>query len=283
MDLFRKHMDLNGVVAGGEGESPGAGAGRARGRGPVAQVEVLWGGVAGRAHRLGRRGSQDACASVRCGDVVAAAVADGCSAGAHSAVGAGVGARIAAAAAARRAAAGTTWDSLPAQVLAELIAALAQLARAACVDDEDAAAFVAEGLLATMQVAVLRGDEACVFGVGDGVVLVDERLIVIEQGDAPDYPAYALFPAMAAPRLVVHHVGSLRAGVVLGSDGCRELLARADELLADGRPVGDLAAHLADPRTRPNPSLLHKRLFAWAEQRGAPSDDCTLVVLRRTP
>ena len=271
------------LLAHGHGGITSATQGSAQGMTRAEQVEILGAGVAGRAHRRAGRGSQDAWASVCCGDVVAAAVADGCSAGAHSAVGAGVGARVAAATAARRAAAGADFDTLPAQVLAELIAALTQLARAACVDDEDAATFVAEGLLATVQVAVLRGDEACVFGVGDGVVLVDERLVVIDQGDAPDYPAYALFPSMAAPRLVVHHVGSLRAGVVLGSDGCRELLARADELLADGRPVGDLAAHLADPRTRTNPSLLQKRLFAWAEQRGAPSDDCTLVVLRRTP
>lgn len=245
--------------------------------------EVLGGGVAGRSHRVSGRGSQDAWASVRCGEVLAAAVADGCSAGAHSAVGAGVGARVAAAAAARRAAAGVPWDELPTLVLAELAGLLAQLARAACVDDEDAAGFVTDALLATLQVAVLRGEEACVFGVGDGVLLVDERLVILDQGDAPDYPAYSLFPAMAAPRLCVHHAGPLRTGVVLGSDGCRELLARAGERLADGRPVGDLAQHLADRRTRTNPSLLQKRLFAWAEQHGAPHDDCTLVVLRRTP
>ncbi|MBI1945764.1 MAG: protein phosphatase 2C domain-containing protein [Deltaproteobacteria bacterium] len=256
MDLFSNNKDIN--------------------------VAIAAGGVAGRAHRRAGGGSQDAFAWVTAGRVTAAAVADGCSAGAGSALGAGVGARLGAAHAARRAAAGEELAELPRSVVADVVAELARLARACALDDDGASRLVADALLATLHVCVVRGGEWCAFGVGDGVVLVDDELVVLDEGDAPDYPAYALFPSLPAPRVRVHHCGAVRRGIVLGTDGCKELLARQHETLPNGTAVGGLADQLADERWAKNPSLLHKRLFAWAEHAGAPGDDCTLVVLRRS-
>lgn len=239
--------------------------------------------LTGAAHRHGDRGNQDAAARAQGPGVTAVAVADGCSAGAGSALGAELAVRVAVACAVRCVASGTPLEALPARVLDEVVAELAHLARACAVDVEHAGAMVGDALLATLHVGVARPGDWCVFGVGDGVVQIDDALTVLDQGDAPDYPAYALFPTMAAPRLRVHHLGAVAHGIALGTDGCRELLARRHEVLHDGTPVGDLGALLRDPRWAKNPSLPHKRLRAWATQHGGPHDDCTMVLLRRTP
>jgi hypothetical protein len=224
--------------------------------------------VTGRAHRLMGRVSQDACVTLRHAGVTVAAVADGCSSGAHSELGAGVGARVAAAAAARRAATGAALSALPALVLADWTEELTRLARL-CVpetsDTELFGALVNDAWLATLLVVVARGDHAIVFGVGDGVVSVNGSVTHIEQGDAPDYPAYALFPEMTPPRLVVHHEGPFFE-IVIATDGARGFEA-------------DLLHAVREPRLKTNPSLLQKKLNMLRDAARAPDDDCTLAVL----
>jgi Protein phosphatase 2C len=224
--------------------------------------------VTGRAHRLMGRVSQDACVTLQHAGVTVAAVADGCSSGAHSELGAGVGARVAAAAAARRAASGTALSELPALVLADWTEELTRLARLCAPDPADAelfAAVVNDAWLATLLVAVSRGDRAIVFGVGDGVVSVNGRVTQLEQGDAPDYPAYALFPEMTQPRLVVHHDGPFFE-IVIATDGARGF-------------EQDLLHAAREPRLKLNPSLLQKKLNMLRDAARAPDDDCTLAVL----
>ncbi len=251
--------------------------------GPATIFNTAAATLTGAAHRQGDRGNQDAWARVHGAGVSAVAVADGCSEGAGNALGAALAARLAVACSARRVASGASLAELPTQVLHDVVGELARLARACALDDEHAGSVVGDALLATVHVAVACHGAWCVFGVGDGVVLVDDVLTVLDEGAAPDYPAYALFPALPAPRLRVHHLGPVARGIVLGTDGCKELLARQHEPLPDGTPVGDLAAHLRDTRWSKNPSLVQKRLRAWAAEHGAPRDDCTLVVLRRSP
>lgn len=240
--------------------------------------------VAGKGHRRAGRGAQDAWALVRSGDVVAAAVADGCSAGGRSQVGAGVGARFAAACAARRALEGAPLHELPALVLEALVPELGRLAAQLGIDAHDAAEreeILAEYLLFTVHVALVRGDDAVVFGVGDGVVSVDGAVRVLEQGPAPDYPAYALVPSLPRPRVEVHHRGPFTTSLAIATDGAVELLRAEERVLADGRALGGLQALEQDDRFLKNPSLAQKRLHAWCEQTGGPEDDCTVVVLRR--
>ena len=223
----------------------------------------------GRAHRHCGRGTQDAASLVASPDgrVAAAAVADGCSAGARSEVGAGLGARFVCAAAVRRVRAGVPLAELPHVVIADLVDELAHLARA--LDGGDLARVIEEHLLFTVHAIVVAADEGVVFGVGDGVVSIDGHARVIDQGAAPDYPAYALFPSMAAPRVLVHHLGPF-ASAAVATDGAHEVLA-------------DLAAFEREERFVRNPSLAQKRMRAWCDTGGGPVDDCTIAVVRTAP
>lgn len=241
--------------------------------------------VIGRSHRRQGRGGQDAWAarpiddgSSQGGCVLA--VADGCSAGRANEIGAGVGARAAVVSAARRVASGTSLEELPAIVIADVVEEVGRLARALAIDPDDAAQSIEEALLFTLHVAVVVRGRCVVFGVGDGVIALDQQVIVIDQGAAPDYPAYALFSGLAKPRLLVHSMGVAPRAMALCTDGARELIARAHEPLADGAPVGGLAWFLRDARCVRNTSLAQKRLQAWVDTTGGPVDDCTLVVWR---
>ena len=239
----------------------------------------------GKAHVRAERACQDAHA-VLIGDASAIAVCDGCSGGARSELGAGVGARFVVAACVRALRAGTPLDDVPARAIDELTAELGRIASALAIDGGDAcerARIVEEHLLFTVQAAVIVRDECVVFGVGDGVVAIDGVVRAIDDGAAPDYPAYALFPAMRAPRLVVHHRGAFASSIVVGSDGARELLDAAHVPLRDGTALGGVDAFVRDERFVRNPSLAQKRFHAWcASEGGGPVDDCTVAVVRRT-
>ncbi len=241
---------------------------------------VLTASVPGRAHRRLGRGGQDVTAMVDDGACVAVCVADGCSAGARSEVGAGVGARFVAADAARRVREGATLAALPALVMGALVHELRRLTRALAVDEGDVAAVVEEHLLFTVVAAVATGDSAVVFGAGDGLVSVDGRVIVLDEGPAPDYPAYALFDGRL--RAHVHHVGSFSSSLAVCSDGAGELIAARDAVLADGTALGGLAEFERGARYLHNKSLAQKRMNAWCAC-GGPVDDCSVAVIRRGP
>jgi hypothetical protein len=198
-------------------------------------------------------------------------------------MGAGVGARVAVASAVRHRGRGTALIDFPALVLADVVGEVRRLARAMAADAEDAARVVEEALLFTLHVAVTGSGaeqgQCVVFGVGDGVVSIDGRVCWVDQGDAPDYLAYALFPDMAQPRLLVHHLGPF-ASVAICTDGARELVDRAHEALPDGTALGGLAWFERDERILRNASLAQKRLLSWCDATGGPVDDCTVVVIR---
>lgn len=245
--------------------------------------------VIGRSHRRQGRGGQDAWAGrpLKGGGYVVA-VADGCSAGRANEIGAGVGARAAVVSAARRIACLQQGErleldalrALPAVVVADVIEEVRRLARALAVDADDAAQSIEEALLFTLHVAVVTNDRCVAFGVGDGVVCIDDDVIVVDQGAAPDYPAYSLFTGLAQPRVLTHYVGRAPRALALCTDGARELIARADERVGDGTSVGGVAWFMHEERCVKNTSLAQKRLQSWVEHTGGPIDDCTLVVIR---
>lgn len=239
------------------------------------------GSVTGRAHRLAERDGQDGFALVARPDVVAAIVTDGCSSGRQSEVGARLGAGWVAAlvpacfegvrdeASARAAA-----DSLTERLVARIDLG----ARSLHPEDALDPAVLAESFLFGFLAAVVTREIAIVFGVGDGVAVVDGAPTVLDPGpdNAPPYPAYALLGAPVAPAIL--HVGPTEAlaFAAVATDGAAPLVAPTPD-----RPA--LAELAADPRLSRNPSLLRKRLVVLAD-RATFGDDATVATLvRRTP
>lgn len=248
-------------------------------------LEVAAGSALGREHRRTDRPNQDAFAIRRSAGAVAAAVCDGCGSGAHSELGARLGANLLAASALARVAPladladEVAWRGVCDEVLARLEPVVAALAAS-----DDAAArraAVAEHLLFTALVAVVTPAGAAVLAVGDGVVVLDGAVTVLGDGDdAPGYLGYELCGG-TVERAVIAAPGA--DTLVLATDGARGLLDHAGAPLPGGRgPVLDLAALAGEPRVWRNPDALRRRLaVASAGDGGVLHDDTTVVALRR--
>jgi len=234
------------------------------------------GSVTGREHRRAERDGQDGHAVVVTPDVVAAIVTDGCSSGARSEIGARLGAGWLAALVEQRFGHGVRDAehavTLARAVTAELLVRLGLLARSLDAAGDVVAARIDESLLFGFLAAVVTPAVTIVFGVGDGIVVVDGLVTSIDPGpdNAPPYVAYGLLdPARAVP--VVHFVGPTAdvSVVAVATDG-----------LAPIAP--SLASLASDPRYAANPSLLRKRLVVLSDG-GTFSDDATVAVVRRRP
>ena len=249
-------------------------------------VYVAQGSLPGAHHRLSWRNNQDAVATVERPGLWCGVVSDGCGSGAFSEL----GARLVVQATTQWALAANLddnggdarrWaDDCCTNVVERLRVVLPHRLPL----DGDAA-FIRDHLLATLLVAVVTSERAAVFGIGDGVVVVDgdAKVIAPNAGNAPNYLAYRLLDVDHAAHDDVAPVVHLDADVELvhqlwlGTDGAEALLDHDDDVLEDGRARGGLATWAdADDKVWRNPSVLQKRLRRLAQNHLL--DDDTSVV-----
>lgn len=223
--------------------------------------------VLGRSHARTGRNNQDAFAIGEASGWMAAVVADGCSAGSSSEVGARLGARFAVERLLELVGQGTTPEQLGNQFKARLLADLRKLVELA---GGDAASFIGEHLLFTVLAAAWNGDRAVVLAAGDGLVAVDGQLQVLDSGpsNAPAYLAYGLLRESPAPTVL--HAGPART-VALGSDGVAELVRAEPEAFE---------ALLDEELVFANPFTLQRRFNVWSNKQRLFQDDATLVLMR---
>jgi hypothetical protein len=219
-------------------------------------IEIAAASVLGREHRRIDRPCQDAFA-IRCGaGVTVAVVCDGCGSGAHSELGARLGAHVFARALGTRLEVGARVEDPDVWRAAcdDLVARLGSLAPEVSIADH---------LLFTLLAAAITPVGSAVLAVGDGVIACDGDVRVIEaEGDAPPYLGYELVGTRVAiePRCIDARE------IVLATDGARPMFPEL------ARP-GD--------RYFANPDALRRRL--WIASRDPDAglfDDATVVALR---
>jgi hypothetical protein len=256
----------------------------------LSRFDIAGGSVTGRGHALAGRGNQDAYAFHADGDRLVAAVCDGCGSGAHSEVGAQLGARMVTSLLLRRLAEGASpaddaiWEALR----GDLLSALRPAAVAA---GDHLPTTVSDLLLFTIVGVAIAGDAGVVFAAGDGVVAVDGEIRRLGPfpGDAPPYVGYGLLGDREAPPITVVSAFSPSQvqSILIGTDGACAL-ADAD----GGRMLRDLweeERHFRNRDALRRTLALHNREEArpiWAERRferkkGLLEDDATVVVIRR--
>lgn len=222
--------------------------------------EIAAASVIGRDHRRVDRPCQDAYAIRRAGDVTVAVVSDGCGSGAHSELGARLGANVLATALAQGLARGDdrAWDDACDAVLACLAELVPVLA-----DDLETA--IGQHLLFTLVAVAMTPAGAAMMVIGDGVVIVDGVVQVLDAGpdNAPAYLAYELLGR--APERVRIAAPDARE-IVVATDGAAAI---ADELRA------------LDDRFFANPDALRRKLVLAGREPGVLADDCTVVAVRR--
>jgi hypothetical protein len=261
---------------------------------------VVLGTVTGREHRRLGRNNQDAVAVAHADGLLVVALADGCSAGARSEVGAELSVRWVTERlpALYEASGRRLGPELVERVCDGLTGFLGVMAALSGVEHDHGGAppplrQIADLLLATLLVAAVDKASAVIFGVGDGVAFVNgvRRSPAEAPERAPAYLAYRLLGAGAfeseaspdcAPRL--HWAGPAQDlhSVVLGTDGVHDLLRAEGHPLPDGSTWRGLEELLADPHLLTNRSLVQKRLRVLGDLPGLLPDDTTLALLRRS-
>jgi hypothetical protein len=250
--------------------------------------EIAGGSVAGRAHALAGKPNQDAYAWIERDGVLVAAVCDGCGSGAHSEVGAQLGARIVTARLAQRLLDGGALDSasLWSDLRADVLGALRGVATAM---GGRLSEVVSEHFLFTVVGLALEGERGCLFAAGDGIAAVDEAVIQLGPfpRNEPPYLGYGLLNPEAPGFSVIRSFASAEVqSLLIGTDGAADL---------EGLAHTPLRTFWEDDRHFHNRDAVRRRLALlnreaqkplWAERRierepGLLGDDTTVVVVRR--
>jgi hypothetical protein len=239
--------------------------------------------VSGARHLRMARNGQDAAASWVGDGAGAIVVCDGCGSSPSSEVGARLGAQLVIAALAARLRAGERPAALWNGVRAQVAAALRSLADAM---PGGRAAAIREHFLFTIVAAAVRGDEACVWAIGDGAFGCGDRGAargVVTLGpfedNQPPYLAYDLLDMPQPARLEV--VDAASGAVAVATDGVAEIGLAAlldDATLAHGDGLRRRLAVLARGGER----------IDWNARRvirtpAALQDDGAVAVLRWQP
>jgi len=228
------------------------------------------GSIVGRDHARAHRAPQDACMIHVCSEGVALAVADGCSSGRATEV----GAALAATWIARNAFAAA--HASPAERVAHLerglLAYLRAVATALSPSDATWPATVHDFFLCSLLGAVVTASDTVVFGAGDGLYAIDGATTVLDPGpdNAPDYLAYALVDRPSSLRIHAVVPTASLTSLVLATDGAIPLTT-----------CGELDAMARDPRYAKNASLLRKRLVVLGAIEKRLHDDTAIALLAR--
>lgn len=240
------------------------------------KFELRAGSVIGQEHIFRQTNCQD---KYRCGEVVAESqryllgvVCDGCSSGPQSEVGAALLAEFSIREITRMLEDGWAVEQVPAGFYERILAFLQNLSHLVLGDapsKAEIAGFTGTYLLATILGFIVGEEKTVIFAAGDGLAIVNDRVLVRDEGNAPRYPAYGLVdPAFlegkAATRTQFEVISLDTAQVerlAIWTDGFNPALA-------------DQIWNLGGPRS------LQRKLNVWARQK-LFSDDTTGITVAR--
>lgn len=235
-------------------------------------IALAAGSVIGRDHRIVPKNCQDGFHVKNRGSITVGVVTDGCGSGAHTEVGAHIGARLVCEAVlAERERVEFISDIRWDRVLGDVVSTLHVLARQM---GESLSAVVNEFLLFTVVGVVMDDAEAGFFNFGDGVIQINQQQIELGPfpGNEPPYLGYCLvgssLPSVDPDALtfrVVHTIPLADLGYFLiGTDGVMDLIR------AEGKPKPGSEELIApirefvDDKCFSNEVLLSRRLLLVA-------------------
>jgi hypothetical protein len=261
----------------------------------VASFDIAAASVIGREHVRTGRNNQDSLHVCTQGEVLAAVVTDGCGSGAHSEVGAQLGARCVGRAvhAVLGQGVGVEEPEFLERVSAQVLKFLGSLT------EQLGTSLVGEHLLFTVVGAVVTPRSTLVFSAGDGLWALNGEVHALGPfpGNAPPYLAYGLLPEgrVKLERQALVPTDEVVA-LMLGTDGAADLSKLTEAKVPESEePVGPLSQFWTNERYFQNPDALRRRLSLLGRESvkadftarrmvrtpGLLADDTTLIVLRR--
>lgn len=231
--------------------------------------------VIGQNHWFYHRNCQDAVARHQADDRLVAFVADGCSEGRHSEVGAQLTVLSLLNATHSLLDRGVPVSELPDLLYQHLLfSQIRQLQAVGFSRHHPAGAgYVRDYLLATALGLVLTPTAGLILAAGDGLIAINDQVIIRDENDTPAYPAYHLID----PRQLTCSPSQLPttfSAIPLAPESLEKVALATDgfqpELLAD---VWEIPTTLA----------LQRQLQVWGFRQKKFGDDTTIVVLHRQP
>jgi hypothetical protein len=122
-------------------------------------------------------------------------VCDGCSSGRHSEIGAALLAEFLVHEAARQLKVGQPVEQIPTELYRQTLSFLQNLSRLVlgqAPTDLEKSGFVGAYLLATVLGFIIGPEKTVIFTAGDGLLIINDQLTVLDESNAPTYPAYGL-------------------------------------------------------------------------------------------
>lgn len=279
----------------------------------MSSLQIASASVLGRDHVGPGKNNQDAVWVAQDSGIILAVVCDGCGSGAHSEVGAKIGARLVASEVGSlvgdHADLLATADS-PAVMIAAVNHVLrraqdnvmAQLRVLANAMGERLTATVQDYFLFTVVGAAVSPKFTFVFGCGDGVAILNGLDLKLGLTDGTNAPPYIGYHLVGQGRGGLEAKGVIPtaelASLVVASDGLDGLLADPEARLpGKTEKVGPVSRLWEDDKLFANPDALRRFLFLankpsevydWKAQavrreHGLLKDDTSVVVIRRTP
>lgn len=137
--------------------------------------------------------------------------------------------------------------------------------------------FTKNFLLYTIIGFVEENNKITIFSFGDGVIIIDDKVKVINQNNRPKYINNELI-GNEGGKFTYEEVILDEQTILIGSDGVEDLIEAINKGLVD--EYTDLHAFIRDEKNFSDPIHIPKFLQKYARS-GILKDDCTLIIVKK--
>lgn len=261
--------------------------------------KIAMGSVIGREHQRLGKNNQDAYFLLSNEDYTIAVVCDGCGSGSNSEVGAKIGAKLVVETIATHLKNGLDqpnfWDDIRLNLLSQFETFVNILSQ-----ENERKEFIYNYFLFTIVGVIITPNKTVIFAIGDGVIFINGRQILIETfaNNAPPYLAYGLcnYPELSQFK-IYHELDTNKVeSILIGTDGVKDLiLAENRNFPGKSENIGPISQFWQNDNYFRNPDLIRRKLSLinreiikpdWLNQTlqkdvGLLLDDTTFMVIKR--
>jgi len=233
-------------------------------------MKIGYGTIQGAAHRKLDYNNQDAVEVFESENVLIGVVADGCGSGTNSEVGAQLAVKRITKIIYEKIKSNVDWKSNLKSEMQVYSKTLAEL------HDSSIARFVKDYLLFTLVGFVKIKDQLTLFSYGDGVIVIDGEISIIDQNNRPKYLNNELKNAEGAD-FEFQELKYKGQKILIGSDGVEDIIEGINK--KEITEYSEFNDFVSDESNYTNPIQVSKFLQKYSKS-DILKDDCTLIMIK---
>lgn len=233
-------------------------------------MKIAYGTIQGSVHRNLDYNNQDSVLVIQNNNLVVGIVADGCGSGSNSEVGAQLGAKKLSKIIIEKIASNIDWKihlKEEMQIYSKLIAEL---------HDNSIPQFVNDYLLYTLIGFVKNGDIITLFSYGDGIIVIDDDVQIIDQKNRPKYLNNELKNSDGGD-FQFQEFKYEGQKILIGSDGVEDIIDGISKRMI--WEYSSFSEFINDENNYINPVQISKFLHNYSKKE-ILKDDCTLIMIK---